>query len=139
VKEKDILIKSDNKQIVLYAEKEDGTYGQVQTGPYMLTNFQDDYWAKIDGIEETCRQKVLAGVISPIDYWRQIRMMTVADLASRVGLSQGAVKKHFLPDHFKKMNAEIRKRYGEIMGIPETAFDTITKEFTMRVIYKDNQ
>jgi hypothetical protein len=133
VKEKDIVIKSDNKQIVLYVEKENGAYQPAQSEPFMIANYLDEYWSTINSIEETCRPKVVSGEISPIDYWRQLRLMTLADLASRVNLSAGLVKKHFQPKHFKKVAGPILQRYAEVLGIPVEAFSNITKEYTMTI------
>ena len=48
MKEKDSRV-DNSHQLVLYVEKEDQTYGPVQTGSYMVENYLDDLFEKKAG------------------------------------------------------------------------------------------
>jgi hypothetical protein len=117
MKEKDAQVKCDDHQMVLFVEKKDGTYGAVQTGSYMVHNYVDDFWDKRRKLEQDLGRRLDTGEISPVAYYLTLREMAVADLAARVGLSRGRVKKHMQPKHFREISAETATRYADVFGI----------------------
>ena len=52
MKEKDGYVDCPQQQVILYVEKEDGTYGPIQTGSYITSNFLDDYELKRKHLED---------------------------------------------------------------------------------------
>lgn len=117
MKEKDAQVKCDEHQMVLFVEKEDGSYGAVQTGSYMVSNFVDDFWDKRKKLEQDCLQRLQRGEMSPVAYFLTLREIAPADLAARVGIATAQVKKHMQPRLFQKMRIETAARYAEVFGI----------------------
>ena len=100
------------------SEKEDGKYGPMQTGSYISGNYMADYEKKRYNLEGSLRKKVLDGEISPVHYYMILEDLSVAELASRVGLRGALVKKHLDPVHFGKATVEALKRYADVFNVP---------------------
>lgn len=105
-------------QMLLYVEKPDGSYGTVQTGSYMASNFLDDFQEKQRYFHETNSQAVLAGEISMVAYYMNMQELTLPEVADRVGLSKGAVRRHMDPAHFGELTVAQARRYAELFGVP---------------------
>ena len=113
MKEKDVIHDYKVQKYILYAEKNDGSYGTVEGGSYMIENELDDFWFKKSHLEKTLRERLLKGEISPINYYMVLEEMTVAELADRAGICKVKVKCHLKPGSFKKavsnLSAENRR------------------------------
>jgi len=118
MKDKEAHIDYKEHQLVLYVEREDGTYGPMQTGSYISKNYIDDYWLKRENLEKEYRARVEKGEITPIEYYMVIEELSVSELAARVKLSSRAVKMHMIPKHFAKMSIEVLKRYADVFDVP---------------------
>ncbi len=121
MKEKEIRVNFKPQQLVVYVEKEDGSYGQMVTGSYLSKHYLDDFFDKIRKWDKTLKEQLKKGEISPVYYYLIMREFGEGDLASRVGISRRALKKHFTMDGFKQMKLSLVKRYAEAFDIPVSA------------------
>jgi transcriptional regulator with XRE-family HTH domain len=117
VKEKDARFKTDRK-LIMYVEKKDGAYRPIETGSYMIETHFDDFIEKRKSLKENYSNKLKNGEISPIEYYRVLINISIADLATRVGLSSRKVKKHLKPGNFKSIRVDVLKRYADVFRIP---------------------
>jgi hypothetical protein len=117
MKEKDGYVDCPEQQVILYVEKEDGSYGPIQTGSYLTKNFLDDYELKRKHLEESLKAEVRHGKHSPVYYYMVLEDLTVSELASRAGLRKGKVRKHLEAKHYKELPGEILEKYAEVFNI----------------------
>jgi hypothetical protein len=118
MKEKDVKVDYREHQLVLYAEKKDGSYGPVRTGSFITKNYIDDYWYKRNNLEREYLGKVRAGEISPIAYYMVLEELTPSELASRVKISTRKVRRHMTPEHFGEATVEQLLRYCQVFNVP---------------------
>ncbi len=135
MKEKDSKIEHTH-QLILHVEREDNSYGPLQTGSYAACNYLDDYFQKRNAYTKSRLQAVLDGKISPIAYYADLVELPEGDLASRVGLSKRRVRQHLKPEGFAKLNLKMLKRYADVLTIPVSMllqiFDYDPKEIEIR-------
>lgn len=122
MKEKDAKVDFEPHQLILYVEKEDGSYGPVQTGSYISANYLDDFWEKMKHLRLQQLEKLKSNEISPIHYFRMIHDFSDFELSKRVGLPLFKVKKHQKPNYFKRIRLSVLKRYADVFDIPVSAF-----------------
>jgi hypothetical protein len=117
MKEKDLIMNYPEHQVVYYAEKNDGTYGPLQTGAYMAGNHIDEFYRLTENLNRSLLEQLKNGKISPICYYMNIEMLTIPELAARVGVSKRSLKKHMSPDGFQKLSISKLKRYADVLNI----------------------
>jgi hypothetical protein len=117
MKEKDGFIDCPQQQVILYVEKEDGKYEPIQTGSYITKNFLGDYELKRRHLEESLKQKILSGQVSPIYYYMVLEDLTISELSSRVGIRKGKVKKHLEANHFSDIPQVTLQLYADVFNI----------------------
>jgi transcriptional regulator with XRE-family HTH domain len=118
MKEKDVFVDCESHQIIVYAEKGDGSFGPVQTGSYMTKNYIDDFHEIVDRHNNTLIEKLKKGEISPVYYYMTLEELTVAELAERVRISKSNVNKHLDLKGFQKIKVSQLKRYADVFNIP---------------------
>lgn len=118
MKEKDVRVDYREHQLILYAEKKDGSYGPVRTGSYITKNYIDDFWLKRRNLEREYLEKVRAGEISPIACYMVLEELTPTELASRVKIPARKVKRHMTPGHFGEATVDELRRYCEVFNVP---------------------
>lgn len=118
MKEKEGFVDCPEQQLILYVEKDDGTYGPMQTGSFLTKNYLDDFYEKKTRLEASLREKLAAGEISPVAFYMTLVDLSLAETADRVGLPQRKVKKHMLPGEFSKISPDILTRYAEVFNVP---------------------
>ncbi|MDD3875103.1 MAG: helix-turn-helix transcriptional regulator [Bacteroidales bacterium] len=118
MKEKDIHQEYEPQQLIMYVEKEDGTYGPIQTGSYLSKNFLDDFWLKRMNLEKKLANQLVNNDISPIYYYMVLSELSVAELASRVGMHVFRVKRHLKAKHFSKISLSTLARYAHVFDVP---------------------
>ncbi|MCU0462902.1 MAG: hypothetical protein MUF36_12970 [Bacteroidales bacterium] len=118
MKEKDLVTDCPYQQVVLYAEKGDGTFGPFQTGSYMAGVNISEHFRITENLSRALVEQLKSGKISPVYYFMMIEGLTVPELAGRMGISSFRVKKHLTPDGFRKMRISTLKRYTDILNIP---------------------
>ena len=69
-----------------------------------------------DRIEEA-RQKVKAGLASPILYYMEKTLVTPMDLSMHTGIMVWKVKRHLKPGVFKRLNEKTLKKYAEVFNV----------------------
>jgi hypothetical protein len=117
MKEKDGYVDCPQQQVIIYVEKEDGKYGPIQTGSYITSNYLDDYELKRKNLEESLRTKIQTREISPVYYYMVLEDLTISELASRVRIRKGKVKKHLRHENFKLINNEMLKQYADVFNV----------------------
>ena len=117
MKEKDGYVDCPEQQVILYVEKDDGTYGPIQTGSYLTRNFLDDYELKRKHLEENLRKRVQNREVSPVYYYMVLEDLTVSELAARVHLRKGKVKKHLQYGDFGSIEDKTLALYAEVFNI----------------------
>jgi plasmid maintenance system antidote protein VapI len=117
MKENDARIEFDSHQLLLYVEKSDGEYGPLQTGSFLTKNYVDDFWEKKKKFTERMFKKLTNGEISPVAYYMQMIEISPAEVASRIGISPAAVKKHQDVKHFSKLTIDMLQKYANVFGV----------------------
>jgi len=117
MKEKDAYVDYENHQMVMYVEKDDGTYGMMKTGSYMAKNYFDDFLEKQRTWDSQNFNRLVKGEYSPVAYYMAVLQMTPADVASRMRLRTATVRKHMDPRRFGAMTVELARRYAELFGV----------------------
>jgi hypothetical protein len=117
VKENDIKVNSSH-QLILYIEKEDQTYGPVQTGSYMAANYLDDFFEKKAKLKTARLEELKAGKISPLAYYKDLVEIGEGDLACRVGISRRKLRFQMTPEGFSRASVSLLQRYATVFGIP---------------------
>ncbi len=117
MKEKDLLVECPHHQVILYAEKNDGSYSPIQTGSYMAGNHISEHFKITGNLNRSLLEELRNGITSPIYYYMMIEGLTVGELAARTGISQFCVKKHLTPRGFHKMKISSLKRYTDVLNI----------------------
>jgi DNA-binding XRE family transcriptional regulator len=117
VKEQDAKA-ANAHQVVLYVERDDASYGPVQTGSYLAQEFIDDFFEKREHYRLDCLKRLEAGEVSAVWFYLQILGLSEADLAARVGVSRRAVRRHLTPAGFGEIDLRLVARYAEVFGVP---------------------
>ena len=117
MKEKDGYIDCPEQQVILYVEKEDGKYGPMQTGSYLTRNYLDDYELKRKNLEKKLRNQIRQKEISPIEYYMVLEDLTLSELAARVNLRKGKVKKHLQHEAFGSIDRKILQQYADVFNV----------------------
>ena len=65
---------------------------------------------------EAARQRVRAGVASPLEYWMYACRMDVALLSQTSGFWQWRVRRHLQPAHFARLSDSHLQRYADALG-----------------------
>lgn len=130
MKEKDLYVDFKAQQSVYYVEKSDESYGPVISGSYLAKNYLDDFYEKMHRQEQSLREKLIAGEISPVYYYCIIREFGEGDLASRVGVTLRKLRRHYKMENFVKMKLSLLKKYADAFDIPVAGLfhTTITRQ-----------
>lgn len=117
MKEKDGYVDCPEQQVIIYVEMEDGKYGPIQTGSYITGNYLDDYQLKRKNLEESLKKRIDAGEVSPVYYYMVLEDLTISELAARVRLRKGKVKKHLRHECFDLITSEMLTRYADVFNV----------------------
>jgi hypothetical protein len=66
---------------------------------------------------EEARARVLAGESSPLEYWMYAQRLDLPQLAQVTGFWQWRIRRHFQPQRFAKLSADLLQRYADVMAI----------------------
>jgi len=66
---------------------------------------------------EQARERVRAGLASPLEYWMYERRMDVALLSQTSGFWQWRVKRHLRPEVFARLQPKQLERYADALGL----------------------
>ncbi len=118
MKEKEAQINFDLHPLVLYVEKEDGSFGRTESASYLSSNYLDDYFDKIKKWDKELKEQLEKGEISPVYYYMIMLEFGEKDLASRVGICKRRLRKHCKMAGFEKISLKLLKRYAEVFDVP---------------------
>ena len=118
MKEKEARINFDLHPLVLFVEKENGTYGRAESASYLSSNYLDDYFDKVKKWDKELKEKLEKGEISPVYYYMIMMEFGEGDLASRVGICKRRLRKHCKMEAFRKISLKLLKRYADVFDIP---------------------
>jgi hypothetical protein len=107
-----------DRTFVVYVEKDDGSYGPVETGSVMVQQYFDDFLTKRRHLEAGLRADLLQGRISIVAYYATLLSMGEGDLAARIGVSRRRLRAHMTPSGFARLRLETIQRYAAIFDIP---------------------
>jgi hypothetical protein len=118
MKEKEATINFDLHPLVLYVEKDDGTYGRIESASFLAEKYLDDYLDKVKKWDKELKEKLEKGEISPVYYYTIMMEFGEGDLAARVGISKRLLRKHYQMDSFKNMKLKLLQRYADVFEVP---------------------
>ena len=112
-------MKHDGKiKKLVYAVGKDGRYTSVNSEGWEPENFaMKQAWDDIDETLAETESKVHNGELSPVTYFMQKNLMDIALLARYTGKWKWQVKRHFRPEVFKKLDAQMIAEYARIFNI----------------------
>ena len=118
MKEKDAYVDFEPQQLIMYVEKEDGTFGPIQTGSYISKNYLDDFWEKTVKLRNSLLEKLKKNEITPIYFYKLIHDFNDVELSRRTGIPVRRVKKHQKVECFKKSRLSDLQKYAYAFDIP---------------------
>ncbi|HAN18051.1 MAG: hypothetical protein A2X13_03760 [Bacteroidetes bacterium GWC2_33_15] len=118
MKEKEAYIDYEPHQLMLYVEKDDGTFGPMITGSHLSKNYIDDYFEKMEKLRLSLLQQLKDNLISPVEYYRVIHDFNVFELSKRTRISVFKVKKHLKVKGFYKAKVSDLIKYAEVFDVP---------------------
>ncbi len=118
MKEDEAKTDCEDHQLLLYVERDDGSYGPLQTGSYLVSNYLDDYFQKRGRFERQCLERLLSGEYSPVAYYQELAELTLSELASRARVSRLSAWLHRKPKYFARMRLSTARRYAEVFDVP---------------------
>ncbi len=118
MKEKDLKVDCPYQQVILYAERQDGTYGPLQTGSYVAGKHISEHFRITGELFRTLLEQLRKGEVSPVYFYMMVEGLTVKELAARAGISSYKVKRHLSPEGFRKIRVSVLKRYADILNVP---------------------
>ena len=129
MKEKDAYIDYEPQQLIMYVEKDDGTFGPIQTGSYISKNYLDDFWEKMMKLRNSLLEKLKNNEITPVYFYKTIHDFNNVELSRRTGISVFKVKKHQKVNSFKKAKLSDLCKYAYAFDVPvSNLFQTIVIE-----------
>lgn len=118
MKEKDAFVDYEPQQLIMYVEKEDGSFGPIQTGSYISKNYLDDFWQKMMKLRNTLLEKLKNDEITPIYFYKLIHDFNDVELSRRSGIPVYKVKRHQKVKCFKKISLSDMSKYAYAFDIP---------------------
>jgi hypothetical protein len=118
MKEKEARINFDLHPLVLFVEKEDGSYGRVESASYLASKYLDDYFEKLKKWDKELKARLEKGEISPVYYYKTMMEFGEGDLAARVGICKRRLKKHLKMKAFERISLKLLKRYADVFDVP---------------------
>ena len=117
MKEKDVYAEFPEQQVIVYIEKEDGTYDAIQTGSFISANYIDDFFLKRNNLEKALQEKIDKGEINAIGYFMIYEDLTISELAARMGMMKWTLRKHLRPGGFEKISEAVMKKYSMVFNV----------------------
>ena len=132
MKEKDAYIDYEPQQLIMYVEKEDGSYGPIQTGSYISKNYLDDFWDKMMKLRNSLLEKLKKNEITPIYFYKLIHDFNDVELSRRTGIPVYKVKRHQKLKSFKSVKLSEMQKYAY-------AFDIPVSNLLQAIVVEDNE
>jgi len=110
----------------IYARGADGRIGIVPSAGWEVEEIVtmqavDD----LNRLAEDARQRIAAGLTSPLEYHMHRCRMDVLLLSQATGLWQWRIRRHFRPDRFARLAPALLVRYAEALGLSVEALKRV--------------
>jgi len=126
VPQDEAFLKEGKIRDLCYVVDKDGHYTKVLSKGWEPKNEAIRLaWKNIYEQASVTREKVLAGIKSPVAYYMQINIMDVHILADYMDISVWRVKRHLKMKVFRKLSTDILSKYAELFGISVEALINI--------------
>ena len=103
---------------ICYAIGENGRFEAAQSSGWQVEAVVKEVaWNVIHADLERTRERVAAGLASPLEYFMKQRQMDTGLLAQNMGVMQWRVRRHLRPQIFLRLNARWVARYAECLDI----------------------
>lgn len=132
MKEKDAYIDYEPQQLIMYVEKDDGSFGPIQTGSYISKNYLDDFWEKMLRLRNNLLEQLKKNEITPVYFYKLIHDFNDVELARRTGISVFKVKRHQKVNSFKSIRLSDLQKYAY-------AFDVPVSNLFQAIVVEDNE
>lgn len=80
---------------------------------------------RMHAMAEEARMRAAAGQTSPLEFWMYARRMDVPLLSQVTGFWQWRIRRHFRPQHFKKLSPRVLDVYAEALGLSPTQIQSL--------------
>ncbi|PLX10582.1 MAG: hypothetical protein C0597_16565 [Marinilabiliales bacterium] len=132
MKEKEAYVDFEPQQLIMYVEKEDGTFGPIQTGSYISKNYLDDFWEKTIKLRNSLLEKLKKNEITAIYFYKTIHDFNDVELSRRTKIPVRKVKQHQKVDRFKTAKLADLQKYAY-------AFDIPVSNLLQAIVVEDNE
>ncbi|MEN8168691.1 MAG: hypothetical protein ABFS08_00530 [Pseudomonadota bacterium] len=128
---KDEVPQEDNSTLsggrkAVYAVGEDGNYAIVtSTGSKVEETVTSQAINELHRLRDESRERVEAGLASPLEYHMYDRRMDILTLAQSVGMFTWRVRYHLKPKVFPKLRRNLLKCYAEALGLSTETLGSI--------------
>lgn len=95
------------------------------TARLMVTEMQDEinsFYEQQAERQKFLQEQLLEGTISPIGFFLEYCRMDVKDVAARLRVGKGTVKKHLTPKGFGSVKVETLQKYAKIFNVSVADF-----------------
>lgn len=118
--EGNVTLSGERKAV--YALGEDGHYTLVPSaGSKMEETVTTQALAEFSRLRDQARERVAAGIASPLEYHMYDKRMDPQTLAQSAGLFTWRVRRHLKPKPFRHLRPSLLQRYADALGVdPET-------------------
>lgn len=125
MKTKQIQHQGSDREVVLYAEDEEGQYVPVRTGSALASVLARELDSNLHHFRAYFQEQLRSGQIGAIGYYAGLQDLTPSSLAARVGLSARVVKRHLRPEGTRGLDPDLVQRYCEVFDLDDSALFAI--------------
>jgi len=105
-------------KLIQYAIDENGNYIKVLSSGWEPENIAlKQAWEVINKKIEKTKSQVLSNKLSPLAYYIEKNMMDISMLSQLTKIPRRIIKKHLVPDNFKKINQKNLSEYAFVFNI----------------------
>ena len=103
---------------LMYAVDDSGDYASIVSAGWEAEDYATIAAVReIDRLRDAALVRARAGETAPLEYHMYARRMEPATLSQTTGWPEWRVKRHFRPDIFQHLPANMMARYGEALGL----------------------
>jgi len=116
--EKDKSREADKYIPMEYTLNESGKYVKIPADGFEPENIAlKQVWESINERIENTRKRVILGELSPLAYYMEKNQMDIKKISFITGLPKRKIKKHLIPDVFRKLDSDILNLYARVFEI----------------------
>lgn len=104
-----------------YVKNSEGNYEtSLSTGWEAKKVALENAWEEIERRKKDAYEQVSQGLISPVYYFMEVKLMDLTVLSGYTGFSKWRIKRHFKPSVFKKLSHDKLQRYADAFEVKVT-------------------